>query len=165
MSSPVVRVLSGPAVETPVTHCRVNAAGIAVEWVESTVAGFGQKTLICLLAGSEAEVLEEVRPVAGSLAVETGARILTVACGAMPRSSAEAVVDGALTAYRWLLGEGCDIDLAAFVDGFSDPQLMGFVLAKAKRSGLPLPRGPLRRLSVWMGHADMHDPTSRSRRY
>lgn len=148
-------VAVGPAggdLPTVFSHCRVDARGVPCEWVEATRATRGQPTIVDFLrAGDGVCPLERYRPSAHEIAVTTGARILTVAC--------RAVEDG-LSAYLWLLGEGCDTKATAFTDPVGGT-LAAAVLEAASLRGLPLPSA-----GVWLGrHAparrrtgvDLHD--------
>lgn len=125
-----------------VTHCPVGADGVGAEWVEATAADEDQATLVYFLgAGQTQDALEFARPMAEQLAALAGARVLSVACQSGPRRSLAGAVEAGLTAYSWLLGEGCDVALTTFVSSPSDAGLVGAVRAAAARRGLPLPAG------------------------
>ena len=122
------------------SHCRVDADGVPAEWVEATVATDGQPTLVYFLGDGRARVaLEQARPIAERLAAVTGARILTVACLAGAQRSRAAAVDAGLTAYGWLLCEGCDVDVTTFVSGPSNRAVVMAILNAARTHRLPLP--------------------------
>src|SRR5882757_9702710 len=83
------------------SYCRVNADGVLAEWGEVTPASAGQATVVLFIGGaSGGDALDQGRPLAGKLAWMTGARVLSVASRSL---------EGSLTAYSWLLGEGCDL--------------------------------------------------------
>ena len=127
------------------SHCRVDAAGIPAEWVETAVASEGQPTIVYFVTdGYGADALERSRRSAHDLAQADAARVLTVAC---QRCSFAGAVDAGLAAYGWLLREGCDVALTSFADDSADAGLADAVLAAASRRGLPLPALSLRPLS------------------
>ena len=114
-----------------VTVCRVNAGGVAAEWVEAGVATLDQATFVCLSTGQSGdEALRAGRPAAHELAAATGARVLSVGCRA---------VDDGVDAWAWLLGEGVDLASAAFIVGFGSEQLAAAVRSAAQSRGLPVP--------------------------
>ena len=121
-----------------VSYCRVNAAGIAAEWVETTVATNGQPTIVYFVSdGYGGDALEQCRPTARHLALASGARVFTVDCSA--QGSRAVAVQRGIAAYAWLLGEGCDGDLTTFAHESTGASLVEALLMAAKREGLPLP--------------------------
>jgi hypothetical protein len=112
-----------------VSHCPVDADGVEAEWVEAAVASPGQATIVHMV-DSALNSLETARPLAGRLAVMTGARVLTVLC--------PTISDG-VTAYAWLLDEGLDLETTYFRAARPDDDLTGAVKRSAQRLGLPLP--------------------------
>jgi monoterpene epsilon-lactone hydrolase len=123
----------------PVTWCGVDAAGIPAEWVEAGPAFDGQSTFVYLIAGSGSHALEMQRPVAARIALETGARVLSVAGRRTPLDSEGVVVDNAVIAYRWLLDEGCDPALTGFIFDRVEGSLAQPVFEAARTVDLPLP--------------------------
>lgn len=122
---------AGVGLSNALSHCRVDAHGVPCEWVEVTRATRGQPTIVYFLGAEDGvDPLRLYRPLAFEVAVATGARILTVAC-------CGAVEDG-LTAYGWLLGEGCDTRATAFTDPVGGT-LAAAVLEAGSARGLPLP--------------------------
>lgn len=127
------------------SHCRVDAAGIPAEWVETAVASEGQPTIVYFVTdGSGADALERSRRSAHDLARADGARVLTVACRQERSRSSAAAVEAGLAAYGWLLREGCDVALTAFAEHSAGAGIAEAVLAAAGSRGLPLPAGCLR---------------------
>lgn len=130
---------TSPSTASRVSYCRVDAAGVRAEWVETTLAIEGQATLVYFVDRTyEADTLQAIRPHAGRLSVVTGARVLTVACGEGPASVLSAV-DRGITAYAWLLGEGCDLALTAFATDSDNRSLLRGLRVTASSRGLPLP--------------------------
>lgn len=131
-----------------VTWCRIDASGVPGEWVEPASATEGQPTIVYFLGTrSGSEPLAQSRPFAGELAVLTGARVLTVACSSSERSpSRSGAAQRGVTAYRWLLGEGCTTESTAFAHDASGGSLLEEILLVARKAGLPLPGG-----TTWSG--------------
>lgn len=124
------------------SHCRVDAGGVPAEWLEANVATASQRTIVCFLGGGYGvDALEQNRPSAGDLAVATGARVLTIACLAPDTPSLAAAVKNGVTAYAWLLGEGCDVNLTAFTHDSVGASLLEGILVAARSRGLPVPAG------------------------
>lgn len=90
-------------------------------------ARVGQLTLLCF-PGPDTEAVG----IATGLALRTGARVLNLgSCS----------VDEGVTAWAWLLHEGCDTATTAFV-GTTGGSVRAFdVLAESHRRNLPLPEG------------------------
>jgi hypothetical protein len=121
-------------------HSPVDADGVAAEWVEATVARPAQPTLVTFLGnGYGADPLEQARPSTGLLAIMTGARVLSVACQRGVDSSRWSMVERGLTAYRWLLGEGCDLQTTALTSIPTDLSLVKAIIQAADCRGLPFP--------------------------
>ena len=133
---------------TPMSHCRVDADGVAAEWVEATVATEGQLTLVFFLGDDQTgSPLAQARPAAEKLAAASGARVLTVACGSAPLRTAAHSVEAALRAYAWLLREGCDLTRVTFVSDSSNGSVVRDILTAATLRGLPIPTSPISRAS------------------
>jgi monoterpene epsilon-lactone hydrolase len=114
-----------------VSHCPVDAGGVEAEWVEACVATSDQPTLVYFHGGPRITGdAESGRRRAGTLAVATGARVLSVTCVA---------VDDGVAAYVWLLGEGVDLDTTTFVCDAAGGDRAGAVLQAARDRKLPLP--------------------------
>lgn len=124
-----------------VSHCRVDAGGVAAEWVEACVASPGQPTLVHFSGGGHGvEALERSRSLAGELAVRSGARILVVACRQQPDQTFSAAVERGVAAYAWLLGEGCDANTTAFSsESFDEDLVAGIVELAGNGLRLPIP--------------------------
>lgn len=105
----------------------VNAGGVPAEWVEVAAARIGQPTLVCFSGP-----LADAAQIATNLAIRTGARVLNVgSCS----------IDDGVTAWAWLLREGCDTATTTFV-GTSTGSVLAFdILAESTRRGLALPDG------------------------
>jgi len=107
--------------------CPVNAGGVAAEWIEVVAATVGQPTLVCF-PGPETDRMG----LATGLALRTGARVLVV--------GGSSVEDG-MTAWTWLLHEGCDAERTTFV-GTTAGSVRAFdVLAEAQLRGVTVPEG------------------------
>lgn len=104
----------------------VDAGGVPAEWIEVAPATIGQQTLVCF-PGPE----DGVRT-ATSLAVRTGARVLVVG---------DCSVDDGVTAWAWLLNEGCDTTTTSFVGTTAGSVLAFDVLAETQKRGLAPPAG------------------------
>lgn len=130
----------GPVLaSSAVSHCRVDAAGVTAEWVEARAATLTQPTFVYFVRGhGDGEVLEAVRPAAGDLAVATGARLFTVDCPTVAHG---------ITAYRWLLAEGCDLDGTAFIDDGAMATLATEMHLEICRRGL---RSPVHGTAPWI---------------
>ena len=125
-----------------VNHCRVDAGGVCAEWVEANPASEDQPTLVFFVADRHVgDAIETTRPLAWNLAVATRARVLTVACASGDGVVHGGTVEEGVAAYAWLLGEGCDLDLTAFVSERAEISLATAVLFAAVRRGLPPPVG------------------------
>ena len=127
-----------------VSYCKVDAAGTLAEWAETTVATVDQLTIVYFVGGEcGTDALDEKsRQSAGALAAATGARVLTAACSSHGgRLSHTVAVERGLAAYVWLLGEGCDPELTAFVYDSGDAALVEAILVATEREGLPVPAG------------------------
>jgi len=133
------------SITSGLSYCRVDGGGVPAEWVEAGTAAEGQPTLVWFLGSTYAlNPLKETRARAGRLAAETGARVLTVACWEDTRQSLAASVARGITAYRWLLGEGCDLERTAFTGDFADVSMLRAIFVAARSWGLPLPAGGIR---------------------
>jgi len=125
-----------------ISHCRVDAAGVAAEWVEATAATETQPTIVYFLGSADGPgALERSRRLAGELAVNTRARVLTVACSSRGEASSTAAVEAGVAAYAWLLGEGCDPESTVFTHDATSAPLVAAILLAAGKDGLPVP-GP-----------------------
>ena len=130
-----------------VTYCAVDAAGVPAEWVDATVATAAQPTLVYFLsAGDRTDLFGRVRLTTGTLAVVTGARVLVVACSPRGDHGYAAAVRNGMAAYKWLIGEGCDLARTVFRQDATGVCLAEGVLFGLRRQGLPLPAG-----GVWSG--------------
>lgn len=129
--------LAGPGL----SYCRIDAAGVPAEWVEAGVATKHQPTMVCFLSsGGTVDALEQIRPSAWDLAMRTGARVLSVACSACTEPSPHtAAVKAGLTAYAWLLSEGCDLDRTTFAHEPGGGPLVEGIRVGAVIRGLPVP--------------------------
>ena len=141
------------------SHCRVDADGVAAEWVEATVATRGQPTLVYFPAGGYGpDVLEQNRPVAGTLAVVSDARVLVVACRQAAGLAHSAAIERGIAVYRWLLREGSDLETTTFVGDSGDSSLVRALLAEARNRRLPLPAGGVwfapRGVTAWRTFSD-----------
>ena len=101
-------------------------------------AAVGQATLVYFLSDGHRDSLHRSRPIGERLAAVTGARVLTVACP-VGCAGYPAAVEAGLTAFTWLLGEGCDVGLTAFVTDHSNDELVVDILIAAANRGLPIP--------------------------
>ena len=109
----------------------VDADGVQAEWVEAVVATLDQPTIVLFHGEKYAgNALGRARPMAASLAIATGARVLSVA-GRSP--------DDLLTAYAWLVKEGLDPRRTAIIDESSDGDRTNDILLTANDRQLPLP--------------------------
>lgn len=130
----------GPATAAVDSYCPVSAGGVAAEWVECCIATDGQPTLVLFLGtGHGAGALERGRSAATALALTTGGRVLVVACRPGSDSDHRAAVASGLTAYEWLLGEGCDLTTTALAGRATDKCLVTAITLEAGSRGLPLP--------------------------
>ena len=122
-----------------VHRCPVDAGGVPAEWIEATAATAGQPTLVCF-AGPDLprEARVGTRPLAARLALATGARVLHVGCR-VPSRPSRAVIEDVVAAWRWLLGEGCDVRTTAFIAPSADGARALDVLLEVRRRCLPLP--------------------------
>jgi len=99
----------------PVSRCRVDAGGVPAEWGR----GHGgnpsiQATLVCCRTGPGGHGRVGIRPLTARLALATGARLLQVGCRfTIPPVSGRRRGRG--RAWRWLLGEGCEVRTTAFI--------------------------------------------------
>ena len=124
---PANAAISDVLISIPPSRSMVDAGGVPAEWIEVTAATVGQPTLVCF-PGPESDGFD----LATRLAMRTGARVLTVG---------GASVEDGVTAWRWLLHEGCDTATTSFV-GTSAGSVLAFdVLAEAGHCDLPLPEG------------------------
>ena len=120
--------------------CPVEVGGVRAEWVEVTPATVEQQTLVYFVRQRDVDdVLPMARPTAGRIAAATGGRVLAVDCGMGGPLRTGAAVKAGLTAYAWLLGEGCDVALTTFVSHWSDNVVVQGILVAAAHRGLPLP--------------------------
>lgn len=101
-----------------VSRCPVDAGGVPAEWIEAAVATDGQPTLVYFPGPGDAAAAAAAL-LAARLAISTGARVLVVGCRPTSRSRRAVAEDGA-AAWRWLLGEGCDLSTTAFVTSLGD---------------------------------------------
>lgn len=123
----------------------VDADGVPAEWVEVTTATPDQWTFVCFCGGPDpSSAIEGGWAAAAEIALATGARVLVVGCRSTSRGVSSAVEDG-LSAYRWLLGEGCETALTAFVTLAEIDTVAPAVLLAASDDGLPVPGGGIRR--------------------
>src|SRR4051812_28211255 len=96
-------------------RCDVDAGGVAAEWIEATAASPGQATLVWFAEPArDRHVGAASRHRAAHLAFATGARVLLVG-GPAPRTPHRLAVEDGVAAWSWLLGEGCDSRVTAFV--------------------------------------------------
>jgi acetyl esterase/lipase len=138
------------------SHCRVNAGGVPAEWVEATLASTDQQTLVYFVDGVDpAACVERIRGVAQDLAVETGARVLTIGCRRGPEHPHPTAIEDGVAAYTWLLQEGCNLKRTAFVQDSTNTDLVAAILRAARRpsAGYPLARSIRRRGSHARSHA------------
>lgn len=137
----IAEISEFPVTSLPIAHhARVECRGVLAEWVEVTVATEGQPTFVYFGAGRcRGDVLEQNRPFAGRLATVTAARVLSVACWPVSEQFRWGAVEQGLTAYRWLLGEGCDLESTAFAAGPTDAELVTDILRAARARSIPLP--------------------------
>lgn len=131
-----------------VSRCAVRAAGVPVEWIEATAASIGQLTLIYLhRCGHWASSHWTAGSVAGTLAAATRGRVLMVCCDGQSKTSA---VDDGVAAYRWLLGEGVNLNATALLADRVDSLLSESVRVSASQFGLPLPQTIDLHLPRWL---------------
>lgn len=121
-----------------VTHWCVDAGGVPAEWDEVTAATSGQPTLIYFYVLGDGKCSRQRnRQLAATLALSTGARVLSVGCRVTIEDPLSTAIEDAVNAYRWLLGEGCELDTTAFI---GDPiAIADAVVLVARERGLPVP--------------------------
>lgn len=123
----------------PVSRYPVDAAGVAVEWIEAEPATPGQATLVCFAGPHRNGVgLAAIRPLATRLAIATEARVLSVGCRPLA-GPCRASVESGVAAWVWLLGEGCDLSTTAFVSTPAGRARAVDVLRRAAERELSLP--------------------------
>ena len=116
--------------------CRVDAGGVPAEGAEATIARPDQLTFVWFRSDLDPSVAVEAnRAAAGELAAATGARVFTVGCRGWSGPPSPTAVEDGVTAYVWLLSEGSDSALTAFVADRETDSLAKAVLRSARERG------------------------------
>lgn len=117
----------------------VNAGGVPAEWIETPGAAADRAILYLhggyYLLGS----IRMHRAFTGHLAHATGARMLLIEYRLAPEHPFPAALEDALTAYRWLLGQGFSAERLVVAGDSAGGGLALATLLAARAAALPLP--------------------------
>jgi len=124
-----------------VWYCSVDADGVPAQWVEATVATCSQPTYVYFRSlGQEQPGLPPNDWPPAHLALSTGARVLSVGWRLSSDDSLTTAIRDGLTAYRWLLGEGCDLTTTILMRDADTAPIVDAVISVSQDDRLPLPR-------------------------
>ncbi len=126
----------------------VDTGGIAAEWIAAPGVG-RERTLLYLHGGGfRLGSIASHRDLMQRLSAAAGARVLAVAYRLAPEHLFPAPLEDALTAYRWLLGQGLPAERIAIAGDSAGGGLAVSTMLAARASGLALP-GAAVLMSAW----------------
>ena len=127
------------AIDVPARYSRLNAGGVAAEWVAAEGATDGRVVLYFHGGGYIIGSPRTHRPMLAELSQAAGARVLSLDYRLAPEYPFPAPVEDSVSAYRWLLGEGYDPSRIALAGDSAGGGLTVSALVQIRYLGLPMP--------------------------
>lgn len=127
------------AIEIPAKYSRLSAGGVTAEWVTAEGASDSRVVLYFHGGGYIIGSPRTHRPMLAHLSLDSAARVLSLDYRLAPEHPFPAPVEDAVTAYRWLLGEGFDPARIALAGDSAGGGLTVAALVQIRYLGLPLP--------------------------
>ena len=127
------------AIDVPARYSRLNAGGVAAEWVAAEGAIDGRVVLYFHGGGYIIGSPRTHRPMLAELSQAAGARVLSLDYRLAPEYPFPAPVEDSVSAYRWLLGEGYDPSRIALAGDSAGGGLTVSALVQIRYLGLPMP--------------------------
>ena len=143
------QMVDGFSIDVPATYKRVNAGGVAAEWV--TAEGAPESRVVLYLHGGGYIIgsTRTHRPLMAELSRASSARVLGLDYRLAPEHPFPAPVEDAVAAYRWLLNEGYDPARIAVAGDSAGGGLTVAALVQIRYVGLPMP-GAAVCISPWV---------------
>ena len=143
------QMVDGFSIDVPATYKRVNAGGVAAEWV--TAEGAPESRVVLYLHGGGYIIgsTRTHRPLMAELSRASSARVLGLDYRLAPEHPFPAPIEDAVAAYRWLLNEGYDPARIAVAGDSAGGGLTVAALVQIRYVGLPMP-GAAVCISPWV---------------
>ena len=135
--------------DTAASLLRVDAYGVPAELVSSGEASSGRAILYLHGGGYVIGSPATHRELARRLSVAADADVLSIDYRLAPENPFPAAVEDAVSAYRWLVGQGCDPGGIAIAGDSAGGGLTVATLVSLRDQGLPLPS--MRRVPFTLG--------------
>ncbi len=150
------QMVDGLTIEVPARYRRLNAGGVAAEWVTAEGASDSRVVLYFHGGGYIFGSPRTHRAMLAEMSQSSGARVLALDYRLAPEHLFPAPVEDAVAAYRWLINEGYDPERIAVGGDSAGGGLTVAFMVQARYLGLPLPSAAVC-ISPWVDMEGLGD--------
>ena len=150
------RMVDDFTIDVPARYSRLNAGGVAAEWVKADGSSDSRVVLYFHGGGYIIGSPRTHRPMLAELSQAAGGRVLALDYRLAPEHPFPAPVEDSVAAYRWLLDEGYDPGRIAIAGDSAGGGLTVAMMVQARYVGLPMP-GAAVCISPWVDMEGLGD--------